>query len=283
MSFSKGKFPEKDIYIDKLSILLQQVVQKYFPTREHKVGVLISGGLDSSVITCLMCQFSSCEDLIGIAVGTTGSRDVANAEELANHLEISMKKTYFDRIMVQDSLQRIVSLVGTPNPVLVSIAIPFYFACETAQKSGITHLFCGQGADELFAGYFRYITILQEQGTRALKKILELDIENLLCNVPGTSVAKQFGIKLLLPFLNEEVISYSRSIPVSLKVKTLDGVIRRKYILRKVAQNMGLPENVVWRKKLAVQYGSGSMKLLSQISKVQGYKKVTPFLESLYP
>lgn len=145
--------------------------------------------------------------------------------------------------------------------------MPAYLAAEMAREDGIKVMLSGQGADELFAGYHRYLKFYQEQGEEAQKN-LNTDINNLYqVNLQrDDAVTMASGVELRVPYLDLDVINMAMNIPMEYKIKGEDDQLR-KCILREVARDLGVPEENVKRPKKAAQYGSGIDKMLRRVLK----------------
>jgi hypothetical protein len=120
----------------------------------------------------------------------------------------------------------------------------------------------GQGADELFGGYRRYLE------TATLADDLARDIAGLEAQATrDQSVAALFGVYLSMPYLDMRVVRAALAIPAGEKVR--DG--KRKVPLRRVAERH-LPAEIAWHEKKAMQYGSGIWKVLQRLARKNGYK-----------
>jgi asparagine synthase (glutamine-hydrolysing) len=86
------------------------------------------------------------------------------------------------------------------------------------------------------------------------------------------------GIEIRLPFLDFELINYAMRIQPEFKIKKINSYYVRKYILRSLAKSLNLPEEIITRKKTALQYGSGSWKALKILAKKNGYDTVQIYL-----
>ncbi len=159
----------------------------------------------------------------------------------------------------------------------VSCAIPVYFASKEANKDGLEVMLSGQGGDELFGGYNRYLQHTNDY--KELEKILEKDVKNAYEDnlKRDITVCKDNQIELKFPFMDKELVNFALEIPAELKIKEVEEEefscvdeingkkVIRKYILRKVAKDIGVPDIILNRPKKALQYGSGSWKILRKI------------------
>ena len=198
-------------------------------------------------------------------------------------------------------LPNVVSIIDRKeDPLQVSCAVPVYIAAKAAAKDGLKIMLSGQGGDELFGGYARY---LKEVGDKKkLTDVMKRDVkraydDNLNRDM---AMAKAHDIELRFPFMNDKLGKFvMNDIPVEFKIKSITDEKKsefscidemegsryvRKYILRKVAKEFGVPNNILNRPKKALQYGSHSMKMLDKIAKEEGFSgknRMRAYLESL--
>jgi asparagine synthase (glutamine-hydrolysing) len=157
---------------------------------------------------------------------------------------------------VENAIPLLAKIINSNNPVVLSFELPLFF---TAKNSIEKVLLSGQGADELFAGYARYLKSKNLEND-LLKDVNELKNRGILRD---KKVASYFSKELRTPFLDEKVIKTGLSIPVEYKIKK--GV--RKYVLREVGRRIGLPDEIVMKEKKAAQYSSGVMKAMKKLAK----------------
>ena len=124
----------------------------------------------------------------------------------------------------------------------------------------------GQGADELFGGYWRYVKMFREIGERVNEHMLT-DLENLyITNLERDELAVASAKSTLTtPYLARRIYEFSKSIELRLKLRQIDGEIVRKWVLRKAAEALGVPERLSRRPKKAAQYGSGVFKVVKRL------------------
>ena len=222
---------------------------------KQPAAISFSGGLDSSVVAAIAMKRMK---LTGYSVGIAGSYDLVNAEKSANALGLELKKIELSEAEVLGRVPTVKKLTGLEDRLNVSIAIPLYDSCSAAAGDGFGTILCGQGADELFAGYARY----EKMGKKELELALEKDF--LALENGGwkrdLSIAKAAGIALVSPFMDTRVSDFARSLPVELKY---DGK-ERKLVLRTAARLLGLDGAISGQKKKAMQYGSGVAKVLEK-------------------
>jgi len=164
-------------------------------------------------------------------------------------------------------------LIEEPDVMKVSVAIPFFWTAETASKTGCHVLLAGQGADELFGGYHRYLSDFR-LGAQALQKSIFHDVAlsyetNFQRDEPVCAI---HGIDLRLPYVDREVVHFALSLPTNMKIDSANDSLR-KLVLRQVAKKLGIPDFVVNRPKKAVQYATGVDKALKELAHRKGLTK----------
>ncbi|AFK22608.1 asparagine synthase (glutamine-hydrolyzing) [Pyrococcus sp. ST04] len=242
-------------YKDGLKNLLENSVNL---RKRGKIGVLFSGGLDSSLIALIASRFSK---VVLYSAGAEGSRDIEWARKVSEELGLELREFIFTLDDVKTAIPEVMFAIEEPNPMNLAIGIPLYFATKLAREDGMRVLLSGQGADELFGGYAKYLN----NPTLMIKDFEELAERNL---ARDDKVSMLNGVEVRYPYLDQAFAVLALNAPINEKIK--DG--KRKVILRKIAIEMGLPEFVANREKKAMQYGSNSQKFLEKIAKSEGVK-----------
>ncbi|RLG58173.1 MAG: asparagine synthetase B [Candidatus Hydrothermarchaeota archaeon] len=247
--------------LEELEKALVNAVEKR--TRIEKFGILFSGGVDSFLIAKISQELERSFTLYSVAM--RGSHDY----KLRNLRFLNMKFREIKEEEIEDYARKVIYAIEEYDRMKVGVGIPTYIACEEAKKDGIGVILSGQGADELFAGYKRYLR--SENLSEELKK----DFENLYkVNLQrDEAIAMANSIEIRLPYLDSEVISIAFSLPEELKIKGKE----RKYILNKIARKRGIEI----REKKAIQYSTGVEKALRKIAKRRNLS-VEEYLRKLY-
>ena len=225
-----------------------------------------SGGLDSAV-TAVMAKNLGV-DLQAISVGLDGSPEISMVEKFADQIGLPITVEKFNSDSLEEYVKRVLWLIEEPNLMKVSVAIPLHWAAMVAARHGHRIMLCGQGSDELYGGYSKYATTLRSKGREALKaQLYRSVIESSLVNYERDEQATSpFPIELRTPFSDPDLIRFSLSIPSEFKVKDGEDVTR-KWILREVARAVGVPEEIAWRRKKAIQHGTGVEKAIVKLAK----------------
>jgi len=286
-------------FIGTLIELLSNAVKKECK-KEPMVGVVLSGGVDSTLIAIIASKFT---EVTAYACGIKASPDFEYADKLKKEVDFDIRIQELNSEDIEVSLPKIISAINDTNPVKVSVEVPFYYASKKAREDFIGVMLCGQGADELFGGYKRYMDILASDGYEGVEKVIKRDVENIWTEQLDYDhkVCSLNRIDLRFPYMDNKFLEYVMKIPVELKIKESDDFhctdsvgekkFIRKYILRRVAQEVGVPLPIINRKKKAAQYGSGTWKILEKIAREKNFKKkarevgrtdyVKMFLESI--
>ncbi|MHC1636009.1 MAG: asparagine synthase-related protein, partial [Candidatus Methanospirareceae archaeon] len=199
---------EEEIKKRLFSLLMDSVSKRV--KNERKVGVLFSGGLDSSLIAYTCKKLGM--DFVCYTVAFEGgamkeAEDLRYAREVAEDLglELKVKKVGFED--VERYLRKVVPLIEDVDVVKVEVAIPIYIGCEMAKEDGLKVLLYGLGTEELFAGYERHRRVKKEELNKecfyGLLRMHERDLYR------DEVVAKANKISLRAPFLAKDIVEYA--------------------------------------------------------------------------
>jgi asparagine synthase (glutamine-hydrolysing) len=226
------------------------------------VGVLLSGGLGSSIIASIANQFSP--NIKTFAVGMEGSPDLEAARKIAEHIGTDHHERIFTFEEALKILPKVIYHLESYDATIVRSAIANYFGAELAAEH-VKVALSGEGADELFAGY-PYLT-----GVHGKRLADELD--EIARALHFTSLQRcdrmctAHGLEVRVPYLDDlQVAEYAMAIPVQFKVEPRRNI--DKWILRKSVEGL-LPDETVWRKKERTTNGTGIGKMLSDWAESQ--------------
>jgi asparagine synthase (glutamine-hydrolysing) len=255
-------FRSKEVAGDPAALLdraLERAVKKR--TEDGKIGLLYSAGLDSSLLARIVEDLG--REAVLYSVGMEGSPDLESVRSLPD-LDLDLALIELEVSDLEGILREVLRLLGEASPLHVGIGVPLYAALRKAGEEGREAVLCGQGADELFGGYRRYLSLRRGE----LQEALLSDLRGLYReNSPrDNALADALGLFLSRPYLDRDLILLGLGIPPSLKVQRGE----RKHILREVGRRRGLPEKVWRREKKAIQYASGVDRALRGLARKKG-------------
>ena len=228
-------------------------------------GVLLSGGLDSSVISAIAEKFSEhrIEDnsqtraywprLHSFAVGLKGAPDLAKAKMVADHIGTVHHEINYTIQEGLDAIRDVIYYIETYDVTTVRASTPMYLLARVIKSMGIKMVLSGEGADEIFGGYLYFHKApsakdFHEETVRKLGKLYLYD-----CLRANKSLSA-WGVEGRVPFLDKEFLDIAmRTNP---EAKMCPGTTMEKKIVREAFADM-LPEAVAWRQKEQFSDGVG--------------------------
>jgi asparagine synthase (glutamine-hydrolysing) len=258
-----GRTPPKGETLDQIKEQLKtfiiNAVKKRVAGLEH-VGVIFSGGVDSTLLA-LICKNLGVKTSL-YTVGRENSSDIKFSHKAAAFLDLPLHNSIVDEKVVRKTIPSVLEAIEEWNIMKIGVGMTAYLAAEVAKKDKLRVLLSGQGADELFGGYQRYLRIYSEEG-EVVERYLAKDVEDIYhVNLErDDAVTMAHSVELRVPYLDLQVLNRALNIPMKYKIKNKDDKLR-KYILREVARELGVPPEIAYRPKKAAQYGSGIHQLL---------------------
>lgn len=228
-------------------------------------GVLLSGGLDSSVISAIAEKFSErrIEDddkerawwprLHSFAVGLKGAPDLAKAKLVADYIGTVHHEINYTIQEGLDAIRDVIYFIETYDVTTVRASTPMYLLARVIKSMGIKMVLSGEGADEIFGGYLYFHKApspkaFHEETVRKLSKLYMYD-----CLRANKSLSA-WGVEGRVPFLDKEFLDVAmRTNP---EAKMCPGKTIEKRIVREAFANM-LPDEVAWRQKDQFSDGVG--------------------------
>ena len=228
-------------------------------------GVLLSGGLDSSVISAISERFSSTrvEDggetraywprLHSFAVGLKGAPDLAKAKLVADYIGTVHHEINYTIQEGLDAIRDVIYFIETYDVTTVRASTPMYLLARVIKSMGIKMVLSGEGADEIFGGYLYFHKApspeeFHKETVRKLSKLYQYD-----CLRANKSLAA-WGVEGRVPFLDKEFLDIAMTIDPSYKM--CPGKTIEKKVVRDAFTDM-LPEEVAWRQKEQFSDGVG--------------------------
>lgn len=225
------------------------------------VGVSLSGGLDSSIVSMLACE--NTEQLHSFAVGVPGSEDLAAARLMSEHLNTQHHELVYSSQEMVAALPEVLYHLETCDPALVRSAIPNYFLAKLASDH-VKVFLTGEGADEVYAGYdylaeFEDPELLQEEMIEITEALHNTNLQR------ADRMSMAFGLEARVPFLDVQAVSTALSLPPAWK---LHNERTPKHLLRQAFAE-DLPESIVNRPKQKFSKGAGSSDLIRELAEEQ--------------
>jgi len=255
---------ENKTNIDELQDALEQAVHRQLMS-DVPYGVLLSGGLDSSITSALAKKYSKNRiesddqkaawypQLHSFAVGLTGSPDLKAAKLVSDHIGSIHHEVTFTIQEGLDAIKDVIFHLETYDVTTVRASTPMYLMARVIKSMGIKMVLSGEGADEIFGGYLYFHKApnaeeFHKETVRKLEKLYQYD-----CLRANKSLAA-WGIEGRVPFLDKEFMD------VAMRINPKDKMINKermeKWVLRKSFEDY-LPESVAWRQKEQFSDGVG--------------------------
>jgi asparagine synthase (glutamine-hydrolysing) len=247
--------------------------------------VAFSGGLDSSVIAILARRCGVKVNLI--SVGLKDQPELVHAARAAKTLGFSVKVQPFEVDNVEKILPTVLWLIEECSLMKAGVAIPLFWTAQIASSLKCPVLLAGQGADELFGGYHRYLATYEGDGIDGVARKLYEDT----ASSPRTNFERDepvcafHNVDLRLPFVDSKVVRYGLSLPANLKIESAGDALRKR-VLRRVALNLGIPDFIALKPKKAIQYGTGVDRALRCLARSKGLTSSQYIMEAfgrVYP
>lgn len=255
---------ENETSIQEIKEALEAAVHRQLMS-DVPYGVLLSGGLDSSVTSAIAKKYSQMRveaddkteawwpQLHSFSVGLEGSPDLAAAKKVADYIGTVHHEIKFTIQEGLDAIKDVIYNLETYDITTIRASTPMYLMARVIKSMGIKMVLSGEGADELFGGYLYFHKApspkdFHEETVRKLKKLHMYD-----CLRANKSLAA-WGIEGRVPFLDKEFMDVAMRI--NPKDKMINGERMEKWVVRKAFEDM-LPESVAWRQKEQFSDGVG--------------------------
>lgn len=228
-------------------------------------AVLLSGGLDSSVISAIAQSYAEhrIEDdsttkawwprLHSFAVGLKGAPDLAKAKLVADHIGTVHHEINYTIQEGLDAIRDVIYFIETYDVTTVRASTPMYLLARVIKSMGIKMVLSGEGADEIFGGYlyFHKAPSADEFHKETVRKLSKLHLYDCLRANKSLSA---WGIEGRVPFLDKEFLDVAMRIDPAIKM--CPGKTMEKKVVREAFHDM-LPEEIVWRQKEQFSDGVG--------------------------
>jgi asparagine synthase (glutamine-hydrolysing) len=258
------EIPKEKLSIKKLREELEKAVKKQLMC-DVPYGVLISGGLDSSIIASIAAKYrkhriesNDKEEawwprLHSFAVGLKDSPDLKYAKMVSKYIDTVHHEIIFSIQEGFDAIRDVIYHLETFDVTTIRAATPMYLMSRKIKSMGIKMVLSGEGADEVFGGYLYFHKApnkeeFHEENVRKLFMLSKYD-----CLRANKSTAA-WGVEARVPFLDKEFLEYAMGFDPKEKM-CIDGRME-KYVLRKAFEGY-IPKEILWRQKEQFSDGVG--------------------------
>ena len=228
-------------------------------------GVLLSGGLDSSVISAIAKKYAAKRietdgasdawwpQLHSFAIGLKGAPDLIKAREVAEYIGTVHHEINYTLQEGLDAIRDVIYFIETYDVTTVRASTPMYLLARVIKSMGIKMVLSGEGADEIFGGYLYFhkapnARAFHEETVRKLSKLHLYD-----CLRANKSLAA-WGVEGRVPFLDKEFLDVAMQLDP--EIKMAPGKVIEKKVLREAFADM-LPSGIAWRQKEQFSDGVG--------------------------
>jgi asparagine synthase (glutamine-hydrolysing) len=255
---------DNDARAEDVRAALDAAVKRQLMT-DVPYGVLLSGGLDSSITAALAQKYShkriEADDqqeawwphLHSFAIGLEGSPDLAAAKEVAEYIGTEHHTLHFTVEEGMDAIPEVIRHLETYDVTTIRAATPMYLMARRIKAMGIKMVLSGEGSDEIFGGYLYFHKAPDAQQFHE-ETVRKLDRLHLFDCLRANKAMAAWGVEARVPFLDQRFMDVAMRLNPEAKRPT-DGKME-KHILREAFEDM-LPASVAWRQKEQFSDGVG--------------------------
>jgi asparagine synthase (glutamine-hydrolysing) len=216
-------------------------------------AVLFSGGIDSSILAALT-------DVPLVTCGVADSQDMLFSRKAARLLKKEHIQVVISEKDIREAVPQVLSSIEEKTLMNLELGLLLFFICKAVDTPV---LISGQGADELFGGYYKYEKAYYEKND--VTSMMRRDFDTITSGLErDRQIAEQFTTTVHYPYLAYPVVERALGIPVHRHF-----IPQRKAFLQNVGHLLKLPDTIVFRPKKALQYGSGIHKIVKKIESVR--------------
>ena len=268
--YSHIKDSEEEILINIKEKLTNAVKKRLLSDRP--IGCLLSGGLDSSIITSIVCKFIEPSKVKTFSIGLEGSPDLIASKKVAEYLGTDHTSLTLTEKEMFDGIERTIYQIESHDTTTIRASVPMYLLSKyIAENTNIKVILSGEGSDEASGSYLYFHKApnpeeFKKETIRLLKDVRMFDVLRADKTTAGN------GLELRVPFFDKEFLNYYMGIDPELKI-VREGM--EKYLLRKSFQGE-LPEELLWRRKDGFSDGVSKnerpwYEIINEISIINGY------------
>jgi len=239
---------DNTVLLSELRVLLNKVIQQNLAE-----GLLFSAGMDTSIIAYEALKFKPDLKAITLVFEQGVPEDIEFVKRMVSYLKLDHEFQVFNSTDASRVAIKVIDVLKTFDPMQVRHAIPVYIGLSEAKEKRLKSVFTGDGMDELFG----YPWLFHLSENELLETLHNMWDEMTFSSIPlGESV----GIAIKTPYLDSSFMTYAKKLPLRLKINFEKGTQYGKWLLRKAYED-ALPSEVIWRPKIALEKGTGTIRL----------------------
>lgn len=218
--------------------------------RNPREAILLSGGLDTSIIASLASPFGPLQAYT-VALENAPAPDLEFARRMAERFSLHHRVRIFSLEEMMEALPKVVKVLRVFDPMEIRNSVAVYIGLRSARENGVSTILTGDGCDELFAGYSFLFNLNPSSLKAALDRLWRV------MSFSSIPMARDLGMEAKLPFLDPEFKKLAMKVDPSLLVVEDRGTKWGKWIVRKAFEDL-LPAEITWRVKTPIEYGCGT-------------------------
>ncbi len=213
-------------------------------------GILFSGGLDTSVVAFEASKLTRLKGFT-VAFENSPALDLKYSKLMAKLLKMNHKIHFFGEEEMQSAIQDVIKILKVFDPMGIRNSVAAYVALNSAKENGTKSVMTGDGLDELLAGYSWLFKLSETE--------LKSNLSNMWKVMQFTSIpmAQSLGMVAKPPFLDSQFKNFAFNLDPKLMIRDERNKTWGKWIIRKAYEGL-LPDEIIWRLKTPLEYGSGT-------------------------
>ena len=245
---------ENTVLLSELRVLLNKVIRQNLAE-----GLLFSAGTDTSILAYEALKFKPDLKAITLVFEQGVPEDIEFVKRMVSYLKLDHEFQVFNATDASHTAIKVINVLKTFDPMQVRHGIPIYIGLSKAKEKKLKSVFTGDGMDELF-GYPWLFHLSENELLESLHNMWE---EMTFSSIP---LGESIGISVKTPYLDPSFMNYAKKLPLRLKINFEKGTQYGKWLLRKAYED-AIPSEVIWRPKIALEKGTGTVRLQDVFSK----------------
>jgi asparagine synthase (glutamine-hydrolysing) len=245
---------ENSVLLSELRVLLNKVIRQNLAE-----GLLFSAGTDTSILAYEALKFKPDLKAMTLVFEQGVPEDIEFVKRMVSFLKLDHEFQVFNETDASHTAIKVINVLKTFDPMQVRHAIPIYIGLSKAKEKKLKSIFTGDGMDELF-GYPWLFHLSENELLESLHNMWE---EMTFSSIP---LGESIGISVKTPYLDPSFMNYAKKLPLRLKINFEKGTQYGKWLLRKAYED-AIPSEVIWRPKIALEKGTGTVRLQDVFSK----------------